>query len=162
MLLEILENFQQPRKGLSFFELKRHLNAEYGYDNMTVIKRTVKALITSGEIIQVTGVGLTGSFKLPPKKQTRTKKKAAPAESPTPSGSVRRRGSKPVNDLTETKQNKKRKSLSLKAVKTPKVTKKGGAAKESKGAKAKNATVVKGTKSGAKAVSTQSCLKNFC
>ncbi|XP_059402872.1 histone H1-like [Carassius carassius] len=69
----------KERSGVSLAALKKALAAG-GYDvekNNSRVKLALKSLVTKGALLQVKGTGASGSFKIS-KKQTETKKKAAP------------------------------------------------------------------------------------
>lgn len=124
MLAQTMETLNDSRKGVSFIEVKHHLAVTFQYTNLIAIQKAVKARLNSGEYVKVTGVGLNGSIKLAPKTKPKARKDDS-TNSATASGSSKkpRKNSKPLNSMTEAKQNKRRKSLSVKAVKAPKRTK---------------------------------------
>ncbi|CAJ1063187.1 histone H1-like [Xyrichtys novacula] len=69
----------QSRKGTSSVAIKKHLKKD-GVDvekNNSRINTTIKRLVTKGDLIQVTGVGASGSYKIPKKEQAPKKPKVS-------------------------------------------------------------------------------------
>ncbi|XP_037954248.1 uncharacterized protein LOC119684306 [Teleopsis dalmanni] len=67
MLIESLQELYS-RQGVSLVKLKRHIAEKYEITlspiRITLIKKFVKAWITTGQVVNVTGRGLVGKFKL--------------------------------------------------------------------------------------------------
>nr|XP_033959787.1 histone H1-like [Pseudochaenichthys georgianus] len=55
----------KDRKGISYIAVKKALAAQ-GYEHTAHIKRAVKRLLEKGSLVQVKGIGATGSFTRQP------------------------------------------------------------------------------------------------
>ncbi|KAJ0170170.1 hypothetical protein K1T71_014098 [Dendrolimus kikuchii] len=114
MLQEALTSLKS-RKGVSLYAIKQYMTITYNFDTDKMgylLKRQIKAGIEDGTIIQVKGVGVSGSFKLVPTKQN------------------------PENIKKKEKKLKKPKKMEIGDGKTSKLTESSGKAKP-KGLKSK-------------------------
>lgn len=71
------------RGGSSLMAINKYLTSTYQIDAVkmaTFIKKYLRTAVTGGQLIQTTGKGATGSFKLAPAKSTAVVKKKKPAE----------------------------------------------------------------------------------
>lgn len=70
MVQAALVTLHDPRKGTSIQAIKKFIEGQYYVDCEKLsphLKKYFKSAVESGEIVQVTGKGMSGSFKLPPK-----------------------------------------------------------------------------------------------
>lgn len=78
MIHEALKELK-TRKGVSSYAIKKYLESKYNVDMEKInylIKKTLKSGVEDGSLIQVKGIGATGSFKLAPVKEKLKKPKA--------------------------------------------------------------------------------------
>ncbi|XP_035534436.1 histone H1-like [Morone saxatilis] len=92
------------RKGLSFCALRKALAAE-GYDTETYnavhLKRSVKSLLEKGQLVQVAGRGVSGSFKAADKIKKKVKKEADNTKQPAATTRPQTAKTQPVKEESE-------------------------------------------------------------
>ncbi|KAI8441599.1 hypothetical protein MSG28_015167 [Choristoneura fumiferana] len=130
-------NELKTRKGVSSYAIKKYLETRYNVETEKVnylIKKTLKSGVEDGSIIQVKGIGASGSFKLAPVKEKAKKPKAKKEkiiEKPTKEKLVKE---KIVKEKTKAKSEKVEKKIvkkvtiekkeGIKKVEKPKMEKK--------------------------------------
>ncbi|XP_033991976.1 histone H1-like [Trematomus bernacchii] len=133
----------KDRKGISYIAVKKALAAQ-GYEHTAHIKRAVKRLLENGSLVQVKGIGATGSFKAAEKPKKVAKKPAAKAKKPAAAAAKKPAAKKPAAKKPAAKKPAAKKPAAKKAA-TPKKAKKPATA-------AKKTPVKKITKSPKKKV----------
>ncbi|XP_006005579.1 histone H1.0-B-like [Latimeria chalumnae] len=130
MICAAIEN-EKSRGGSSRQSIQRYIRANYkvGDNADSQIKQSLKRMVTSGELVQSTGVGASGSFKIskdkakePKKKSATSKPKVVRAKKPV---AKPKKALKPKKAVTKKSPVKKAKKSSEKKtpVKKPKVKK---------------------------------------
>ncbi|KAM3955435.1 uncharacterized protein ACR2FA_010672 [Aphomia sociella] len=69
----------KSRKGTSLYAIKKYISEKYNVDtekNNYIIKKQIKSGVESGAILQMKGIGASGSFKLVTEKKIEKKPKA--------------------------------------------------------------------------------------
>lgn len=128
-ILEVLAEYKQP-KGVSVYAIKKNLKGR-GLDVVTLNKRinlAIRRLAQNGEIVQVSGSGASGSFKIPKKEASKSKPKTTRTKSPARKPAVKKdKVKRPRTPKKDGKKNKKpsgkktanKKVLAKKSPKTP-------------------------------------------
>ncbi|XP_075988339.1 uncharacterized protein LOC142984527 [Anticarsia gemmatalis] len=68
----------KTRKGVSLYAIKKYITEKYSVDTEKInyiIKKAIKSSIEEGSVVQTKGIGATGSFKLVPVKEKKSKPK---------------------------------------------------------------------------------------
>lgn len=73
----------KTRKGVSLYAIKKYITEKYSVDTERLnyhIKKYIKSAVEQGSIVQLKGIGASGSFKLVPVKEKKVKPKKIPKE----------------------------------------------------------------------------------
>lgn len=128
MVLEAIETLNEGRHGSSVQAIKKYLSSNFASFDLVksghLIKKYLKSAVEKGELVQTSGKGCTGSFKLAPvpkkKKEEAVKTKPKEKEAkPAAKTSAKQptKGEKEVK--TAKKPSKKTASMEKKSVKSP-------------------------------------------
>ncbi|XP_010773293.1 histone H1-like, partial [Notothenia coriiceps] len=112
----------KDRKGISYIAVKKALAAQ-GYEHTAHIKRAVKRLLENGSLVQVKGIGATGSFKAAEKPKKVAKKPAAKAKKPAAAAAKKPAAKKPAAKKAVTPKKAKKPATAAKKTPVKKITK---------------------------------------